>query len=623
MPVMALAFVMAAGCNRGDQGPLGIGVTFKDGPGLPTDVASLTVTVTPYASTASTCAPNAGPVSGEFPREEMTDLDSNGFVEAVLHDLPYGCPLYVEVLAYDASAALRYSGRADGIVLIQGERRFVEMDLTPENSISLLGSTLEVPSFALTATQLSETDGRVLLTGGFTSATSVACPTGFEAAEYSCFDLAATDRAYVFDQGSARVIPVASGNMTVPRALHSATLLADGRVLIAGGVRSATLILRDDSAAATWAGYEIVDVMPAAGAVLSSYELFDPEAGAETADPARDGDLARGAFVGDATNRLNYARYAHASALMTSDASSVDSLRVFLAGGFGPAGIADTSVPLSVDVFSMDLTGVHDFLDPGFPQSFYLRPAPTAAFVGGAAYLFGGATFPGSIADPADPNVTVVEKWLPTTDGLEWNVGTVSFNEFDTTARPEMVRLFAHALPMGNADNTVAVTGWYGARCDDTQTPGTPTPTFEYLESDEVTEIPTYICPPDVTPDFTLTTDITPPALVADTTPTSTPHALAATVALQGGTRAGQVLIMGGISDVGFTTTDAVDVYQSVEVTGELTHDAALALALNNQRAMGAAAEMNGGNVVVAGGAQFDLAAGTITVLDTVEYLNW
>ncbi len=625
---LAILGLVAQGCNEGStEGPLGIGVNYKDGPGLPAEVTRLVITITPYAATSSSCRPSSGPVQGEFMVADMTDLDSNGYREAVLSDLPYGCPLFVEVDAHDASSVVRYSGRADGVTLVEGERRFVQMTLMPEGSVSLLGSTLDEPVFGLAATALAEQDGRVLLTGGFTGGASTACPTLYADAQYHCFALTATARAYVFDQGSATPRPVAAGDMMEPRAMHTATRLADGRVLVAGGVKSATMVIRDDPLAPSWAGYEIVDIVPTASAdVLNTFELFDPEAGAAASDPERDGDLAAGDFVGSSDNpavvgRLNFARFGHSAVIMTSTASSINGYRVHLSGGFGPQGIGDPNVARSIDVFSMDsVAGGYDFLS-GLPLSAARHTAPSSVFLDGFAWELGGAAWPGSEGH-SNANVTIVERWQPNTDGDEWSVGPVLFNGFDDAPRPELVRLFARALEVGAAGNTAAVVGWYGARCNDL-TAGTPTPTYEYLDTDGTTPIPTWICPPSVTPDFTLTTDAVPPAIVPDVTRVDTPHGLGEAIRLASGARAGQVLVIGGISDVSFTTTDAVDVYESVDLTGELVQDAVLAMSMNNERALCAAAEMNGGNVLIAGGVQFDLVAGTLTLLDTVEYLNW
>jgi hypothetical protein len=264
-------------------------------------------------------------------------------------------------------------------------------------------------------------------------------------------------------------------------------------------------------------------------------------------------------------------------------------------------------------------TGSYGFA-AGSPTTEVPRAAPAVAFVDQAVWEFGGAVWPGDITS-TNKNLAIVQKWVPNSDVTEWNVGPVIFNEFTETPRPELVRMFARAAPIGGADNAVVVTGWYGARCNDL-TAGTPTPTFEYQDESEV-EIPTYICPPEVAPDFTLTVDVEPPALVADTATGLTPQALSEVLALESPDHEGEVLVIGGVSDVAFTTTDAVTLFTGVDASGAIERDPAFTHTLNNARALSAAAELNGGNVLVVGGVSFDLGSEALRILDTVEYLNW
>jgi hypothetical protein len=71
-------------------------------------------------------------------------------------------------------------------------------------------------------------DGRVLIAGGF-----VCCIVEGQTARET-----ATAAAELFDPATGRFAP--TGSMAVPRALHQATLLADGRVLVSGGFGDAT-----------------------------------------------------------------------------------------------------------------------------------------------------------------------------------------------------------------------------------------------------------------------------------------------------------------------------------------------------------------------------------------------
>ena len=414
--VLSVILAMACSCGgKGPDEPIGISLKFLDGEGgaLPPGVTSLQITVAPYASTASLCSPaDPGPISATFQVADMTDLDENGRREAVLSDVPHGCALHATVEAFE-DADLRYSGRSDGIVLeSEGQRRFIEMTLTPVDAVSeLTATTLDEPSFGLTATALSEADGRVLIAGGFTTATRLDCDVPYEGSDL-CFVLSATSRAYVFDQGSGRVVAT-QNSMNDPRALHSATLLSDGRVMLAGGVTSALLVLRPGTSAPGWAGYEIVTIEPY-GSTLAhdSYEIFDPEAGAETADPDRDGDVGRGMFETSPPGRMRNGRFGHAAqALLTPGLPSTHERRVLLSGGFGIEAAG------TIDVFSADHpdTGT-GFLTAGLQTSLADRIAPASVMIGDYAYVFGGVTMPGTLSTP---NTAIAERWDHTTSGDE------------------------------------------------------------------------------------------------------------------------------------------------------------------------------------------------------------
>ena len=88
------------------------------------------------------------------------------------------------------------------------------------------------PRYNHTATILA--DGRVLVAGGFT-------PGAFHTA---------TKKAEVYDPAADRWTVVSS--MLEPRAVHAAVLLADGRVLVAGGVTSPPNVLTVTSGSEIW-----------------------------------------------------------------------------------------------------------------------------------------------------------------------------------------------------------------------------------------------------------------------------------------------------------------------------------------------------------------------------------
>lgn len=133
-------------------------------------------------------------------------------------------------------------------------------------------------------------DGRVLVSGGLPAASS---------------DTYATASAELFDPATGRFL--AAGTMGVPRTGHTATRLADGRILICGG-RDSTCVLGCPQR------------------VWSSAECFDPRTGAFSA-------------VGD----MAQARYGHTAVLLPDG-------RVLVAGGTTPD-LPDTDVSDSMEIF--------------------------------------------------------------------------------------------------------------------------------------------------------------------------------------------------------------------------------------------------------------------------------
>jgi hypothetical protein len=135
-----------------------------------------------------------------------------------------------------ASATLLRDGRVLFIGGWSGSTTLASAEIydPPSARFNVTGS-MSGPRDSSTATRL--TDGRVLVVGGYsgTSASSV------------------LGSAETFDPASGTFS--STGPMTVPRAGHSATLLADGRVLIAGGETTGSKI-------------------------VASAEIYDPNSGA-------------------------------------------------------------------------------------------------------------------------------------------------------------------------------------------------------------------------------------------------------------------------------------------------------------------------------------------------------
>lgn len=126
----------------------------------------------------------------------------------------------VTVSGFGADAnKIRWVGKATGLNFKKGKTTLLDIILYPVSGTACLPDPLTIPRFGHTSTLLG--DGRILLTGGFTSCSGTKCQAG----------------------KSVEVIDVESGTIETladlqeQRALHTAIPLSDGSVLIIGGVR--------------------------------------------------------------------------------------------------------------------------------------------------------------------------------------------------------------------------------------------------------------------------------------------------------------------------------------------------------------------------------------------------
>jgi len=176
----------------------------------------------------------------------------------------------------------------------------------PATGLSDVTGSMSTPRSYHAATGLA--DGRVLVTGGH---------------QFN-FVNSALDTAEIYDPGTGLFTPLQQ-TMATPRQDHTATLLADGRVLVAGG---------------------FVDLQPA----LSMAEIFDPATGSFTAT----GSLAAGRGSHTA-NRLTDGRVVVAGGQSGSPGDPMDSVEIYDpgSGSFLPGGaltiprVGHTATPLS------------------------------------------------------------------------------------------------------------------------------------------------------------------------------------------------------------------------------------------------------------------------------------
>jgi Galactose oxidase, central domain/Kelch motif len=122
------------------------------------------------------------------------------------------------------------------------------------DTFTMTAGSMSVPRFAHTATLL--TDGRVLLVGGFQ--------------EISASGIVTSNTGDVYDPATGTFTPTAA--MQEPRAFHTATLLPNGKVLIAGGATtespSSTAELFDSASLTFTAAGTMTDARAGHAAVL-------------------------------------------------------------------------------------------------------------------------------------------------------------------------------------------------------------------------------------------------------------------------------------------------------------------------------------------------------------------
>ena len=279
---------------------------------------------------------------------------------------------------YQLSATLLIDGR----VLIAGGRdqhnAFLSTALIYDpitDSFTGLPSRLSVPRAQHAATLLR--DGMVLITGGFSTPTS-----GASAVPVSSADL--------FDPVTNTFTPV--GSMADARASHTATLLAGGEVLVAGGT-SATLGLlasaelynptsrafantgsmadaRSGAAAALLKdGRVLVTGGGGVGGVLASAELYSPGTGKFT----------------PTTNAMPEPHFLHAIALLPSG-------QVLVAGGFAGAGGNDF---LETEAAATLFDPITDSFASATPLNIPRATIEAEVLEDGRVFIPGGSNFQG------------------------------------------------------------------------------------------------------------------------------------------------------------------------------------------------------------------------------------
>jgi hypothetical protein len=185
---------------------------------------------------------------------------------------------------------------ADGHVLFAGSCTTAAELYDPSTGLFTPTGSMTTERAATAATRLQ--DGRVLFTGG--------SPCGDTGGIWAS--------AEVYDPATGTFSP--TGSMHTPRASHTSTLMADGRVLITGGITGSSPAA---STSATLAAFRLVDT---SANVLKTAEIYDP---------------ATGTF--SKTGSMSSIRDSHTATLLTDG-------RVLVVGGGGEGYAGVTSVDL-------------------------------------------------------------------------------------------------------------------------------------------------------------------------------------------------------------------------------------------------------------------------------------
>ncbi len=569
----------------GDPG-LGMHVTWNlEDPSatIPAGVVSLTVFVFPGDDPTGT---DSGATVAN-----LMDEDGNGHDEVVRGGLVTGEPLRVRVRGEDASGNLLYVGHAGPFTLSAGERRYIDLRMIPVGDYGMVDAGVLTGRFLHTSTSLP--DGRVLITGGFTRATTMTCPATSPPLTL-CFDLTGNSEAFVYDPATAHFFSIHNG-MRQARGGHTATLLGDGRVLIAGGAARATLFLTPQSTTSS----ELVPsfaAMDDGGAAATSFEMFLPDTNAEEVDVDRNGDPGRGGFVGAADDpamlgRLDTARFLHSASVIPGSPS-----RVALVGGLA----AEASQ--SWAVFDSQRAGGYGVLDSSANMLGASRTMPASVAVGAAGretlWFLGG----GEALD----NTELSDRYASTGGAGNGTIAPRAMNMFPgTTDRPELNLWRPTALPLGDGTHAIVV-GWMGPACED----GMTTPVFPTDGS------LTYVrCGYDMASrSYTIGE-----SGLALATMVRSAHAFGAGARLSDGS----VIVTGGFVGLGLQTTNATDHFAPMVATAGTAALTDIRPLLRAGRAFHTMSALEDRGVLTVGGVSLgsDGASITITAAPEVLYL--
>lgn len=506
-----------------------------------------------------------------FTLEGLPNVDGDDSPELVQRGLPVGEPIRLVLLGGPSSDDLHYVGTVGPITLDYGERRYVDIRMFSLDTSTTL--TSGVPAGRMLHTMTALDDGRVLIAGGFDRATpAAACPTGAPEGA-NCFSLTGSDDAYIFDPSTGRFWPVTGGLLSA-RGGQTATLLPDGRVLLAGGAHDAVLVATPSAD-----GMNLSLLVDADDASASTYEIFEPDANAEAEDVDSDGDPGRGGFTGSAgspthAGPLDGPRVLHSATGLTDG-------RVVLAGGVASAS--------SYTVWSSSRAGGYGVVGSGtLPVG---RAAPGSALVGTGSsarvLIAGGAT--------ATSDDDLADLWNGSGSAPLGTVATAGISTSSGSPQWSLLRPLVETVGDGAG---ALVVGWYGPSC----TGGVPSYAFDETST---------LCDFGAGRSFTFD----PSTGRATSTSVERGHAFGASTRLDDGT----IVIAGGLESLDLSTSSSIEMFGTTVVAGSVPAVATSAT-LSQRRAFHAMAALPEGGYLVFGGAMLS-ATGAPTLVSAPEVL--
>jgi len=224
----------------------------------------------PYITDFRICVSAADMGKPKCKNFNLTDYEKKQ--KARIDDLPVGSERKVTFQGYNfENLEVHWCGEVHGIEVKKDATTRVSMYISGCSNFTAVRNTMGTPRVFHTANKLP--DGRVLVAGGFyvASDTDGVCPGGI------CVHLTATDSVDIYNPLTGLFDSETGLQLAHARGLHTATLLPDGRVFIAGGCEQA--LWRVDFPNGPAPVIEVDSDAGGFGTAGSTAEIIDPATG--------------------------------------------------------------------------------------------------------------------------------------------------------------------------------------------------------------------------------------------------------------------------------------------------------------------------------------------------------